>query len=774
IKDWLKPLDQTSKLTYNIQERGEGTCHWVLEDPIFVQWRDGAGKVFWFHGKMGTGKTVIVSFIVEWLSNHIDDYHMAYYFFDFNNPSTLSQEILFRSLISQLLHANPSCMQGFYRKHDFGTKNPLPSIISDVLRELARTSGKPIFIIIDALDELPALQRKHFLKVLLTLAELENSQLHIMITSRDDLDIHQALHGHVQLELAVQDILVKHDIKMLVDQKLAMEKWTAWPKEEVEWMRKVLNERADGQFRMLACQFEILDVVEDSKQLRDTIRSLPSTLTDTYEYIMSKIPDFYQKQAHMLFCILMVVKEPLALTELADLLAIDLKDPGDDQNLPVYSEDRRYQNPQRIVGLGTALVTVFEHRNVPKLQFSHASVKEFFYSTTGKWFCVDEIFAHTALARAALAMQLYTRQRDWYMIEPIDQTLDAYSECYWRNNWNLHILPDAPSKQLLKLQQNFYASFRWFAPNILPPYLATTTIFAMDPLTSAASLGLVDLMKRMLLHRSSKRYLDSALVGAATAKVNALTCCDILLICGANVNARYTDGSSPLHFASFHCETDVVKLLLSKGADIQATGGEFGTALQAAALRGSLDTVQLLIHAGANANVETEDTTVIQSAITSSCKSGYGKEIVQLLIKHGARINGPPNRFGTALHSAAALTRLDILELLLENGAEVNVVADIYGLNKRGTALDAVRMLSSGRNGMELVESVLLEHGALSREELEKSGHFDVEQILEEIDLCATCSKGEKLLKCSKCKLVSYCGKECQKKHWKIHKTVCT
>ncbi|KAH8833248.1 hypothetical protein DL96DRAFT_717367 [Flagelloscypha sp. PMI_526] len=45
-------------------------------------------------------------------------------------------------------------------------------------------------------------------------------------------------------------------------------------------------------------------------------------------------------------------------------------------------------------------------------------------------------------------------------------------------------------------------------------------------------------------------------------------------------------------------------------------------------------------------------------------------------------------------------------------------------------------------------------------------------------DHCATCGKGAsemggKLLKCAKCKAVSYCGKECQKKDWKVHKNQC-
>lgn len=38
--------------------------------------------------------------------------------------------------------------------------------------------------------------------------------------------------------------------------------------------------------------------------------------------------------------------------------------------------------------------------------------------------------------------------------------------------------------------------------------------------------------------------------------------------------------------------------------------------------------------------------------------------------------------------------------------------------------------------------------------------------------VCAECG-GPADLKCSACKLVAYCGKEHQKKHWKVHKGLC-
>jgi hypothetical protein len=38
---------------------------------------------------------------------------------------------------------------------------------------------------------------------------------------------------------------------------------------------------------------------------------------------------------------------------------------------------------------------------------------------------------------------------------------------------------------------------------------------------------------------------------------------------------------------------------------------------------------------------------------------------------------------------------------------------------------------------------------------------------------CAFCEKCCEGLRCSGCRKVSYCGEECQKKHWKTHKLTC-
>ena len=38
---------------------------------------------------------------------------------------------------------------------------------------------------------------------------------------------------------------------------------------------------------------------------------------------------------------------------------------------------------------------------------------------------------------------------------------------------------------------------------------------------------------------------------------------------------------------------------------------------------------------------------------------------------------------------------------------------------------------------------------------------------------CKVCGETEKTMKCARCKVVAYCGKEHQKADWKVHKKIC-
>lgn len=83
-----------------------------------------------------------------------------------------------------------------------------------------------------------------------------------------------------------------------------------------------------------------------------------------------------------------------------------------------------------------------------------------------------------------------------------------------------------------------------------------------------------------------------------------------------------------------------------------------------------------------------------------------------------------------------------------------------------------VVMRASGLHNMEQIRQYIREQGI--SEDITPSIQVKWTKSNSTIRRCQYCFKtDEKLSKCSRCKVVHYCSKECQKQDWKIHKVYC-
>ncbi|KAH8791817.1 ankyrin repeat-containing domain protein [Flagelloscypha sp. PMI_526] len=691
INAWLQPIQQTSKLDANIQARGETTCEWILQNSMFMRWMDAHGGLFWYHGLMGTGKTFTSSFVIQSLLNR-DDIYVAYYYFEFTNPITLSEEALHRSLVSQLAPANPTLMRDLHQRHHHGGHQPQIATLQSTLKDLVSTSPKPVFIVIDALDELPPAQRKYLLQSLSAFYNSSGVRAHVMVTSREDRDIRDALDGRVDFQLGVQGDLVRQDIAAYVDQQLAAKKWTLWPRDEVELMRQVLNERADGQFRMVACQVDIIMQARTSDMLLKSLYSLPTTLGNTYEYILNQIRKDLRGSARILFAFLSFASKPVSITELNALVAVDFGNENNSDQLPDLRRANCFHDPLDLLDLGASLVsetTNWEKRRC--LQFVHASVKEYLLADSGKWFALQEGPAHNLIASACLAVLLHFH----ILMGCRDSRNTPFS--YSLENWFKHIFPNGPSV-LLNQQKALYSTYPWHNFT-LRAYHETSL------LSSAASLCLLDLLETNLITKVwDGDILGSALVAAAgSSRSSALVLQSCRLLLRHCVDYHKVIGEA-FCAASGGKNLEVVKFLAEKWPDINAVGGKYETALQAAAAAewGNLEVVQFLVEKGADINaMGGKYGTALQAAAAGEWG---GLEVVQFLVEKGADVNAVGGEYGTALQAAAQRPRrsLKVVQFLVEKGADVNVVGGVYG-----TALHAATLTRS----LEVVQ-FLVEKGA--------------------------------------------------------------
>jgi len=179
----------------------------------------------------------------------------------------------------------------------------------------------------------------------------------------------------------------------------------------------------------------------------------------------------------------------------------------------------------------------------------------------------------------------------------------------------------------------------------------------------AAAIGSLWLAAALCNAASGPQTLiDLIRAGNREAVLAAITSPDI------DVNAADPDGSTPLLWATYKVDHELVRALLKKGADVRVANHFGSSPLIEAVKLGDVALVHMLLDAGADANSPNQDN---QTALMLAASIG-SPQIAEMLIKRGAAVNAVESFRGqTALMWAAAEDHPDVVDLLLKHGADV-------------------------------------------------------------------------------------------------------
>ena len=183
---------------------------------------------------------------------------------------------------------------------------------------------------------------------------------------------------------------------------------------------------------------------------------------------------------------------------------------------------------------------------------------------------------------------------------------------------------------------------------------------------------------------------------------------ELLLARGAKINPSESKGDSALMVACANRRAEVVRLLLDRGADPKYANGAGVTALHAACLAKNAEIARMLIEKGAPPNTIARRDAKIGDEVVDGTPLYYAvaaqqPELVEFLLDHGADANIPrPLEGRTPLILAVGLRNESIVTLLLTHGAKPDL-ADENG----NSALHYATQIRAP----QLVR-LLLDHGA--------------------------------------------------------------
>jgi ankyrin repeat protein len=141
----------------------------------------------------------------------------------------------------------------------------------------------------------------------------------------------------------------------------------------------------------------------------------------------------------------------------------------------------------------------------------------------------------------------------------------------------------------------------------------------------------------------------------------------------AGINVAQTDGTTALHWATYHDDGDLVTRLLGAGADVRATNRYGVTPLSIACQNGNAAIITKFLDAGADANAMLPggETMLMTAARTGKV------DAVRVLLARGADLHAKePRRGQTALMWAAVEGHVGVIEELIKAGADFRTPLD--------------------------------------------------------------------------------------------------
>jgi hypothetical protein len=149
---------------------------------------------------------------------------LAFFYCDFRKPSSQSAINVIGSLVAQICSQIGRCPEELKRAFDGSKagsgpqKRPSFTVLRDVLLSLSRFTD--IVLLIDAVDECAG--RKDLLDFLVSIQHA-SQEISILVTSRDEVDIREALTSFTNVSIENHTSQIDEDIEYYIEHRLSID-----------------------------------------------------------------------------------------------------------------------------------------------------------------------------------------------------------------------------------------------------------------------------------------------------------------------------------------------------------------------------------------------------------------------------------------------------------------------------------------------------------------------------------------------------------------------
>jgi ankyrin repeat protein len=381
--DYLNPLKQ------NRRKRSSRTAKWIFETPEYLRWRNGLHdrgglSLLWCYGKIGSGKTILLTSVIDQLLIGKDkpDDLVAFFFPRFDNDESLQAETILRSIAVQFL--NSSSLSGD-AMNILGTVESAPSfdayhfmiLMKSVFKPAKRFHPQTFYIIIDGIDECEQKDMDTLLRTLSSVESItsETHEVRVLVACR-----HRRPNSIADLFPHVEDICASagpatSDIAVFIDDEIqgleASGELVVGDRNIIQDIKRFLFQHADGMFLWATLALREICHQRCDEDIREVLTSqnLPRGLPELFTRSLSRIvSQDNEKITRKILPWIIAPRQPLTLDQIAESALVEILQTN-------AHPGRRINGIHHIGAWFNGLVEVDEERKT--VHFAHASVRHF-------------------------------------------------------------------------------------------------------------------------------------------------------------------------------------------------------------------------------------------------------------------------------------------------------------------------------------------------------------------------------------------------------------